>query len=100
MNGRHRTLRTVMLIDAWLSFSIPVVLIGCVPILALLEVPAAVVFAVVVVLAAVLGGCGLLMAGLLAWTMSRHDGEFPDDFAFRHFNLGGRGGTRGLHVPY
>lgn len=77
-----------------------VVLIGCVPLLAVLEISASVVFAVVVVLAAILGGCGLLMAGCLAATMSRHDGEFPDDFAFRHFNLGGGGGTRGLHVPY
>lgn len=98
MNRRHRALRVTMLIDAWMSFYVPVLLIGAVPALAVLEVPARVMMAVVIVLAAVLGGCGMLMAGFLAWAMGKHDGEFPDDFAFAHFKLDGTGGTRGRYV--
>ncbi len=100
MDGRHRTLRAVMLIDAWVSFYVPALLIGAVPVLAVLDVPTAVIFTVVIVLAAILGGCGLLMAGFLAWTMGHHDGDFPDDFAYDHFNLNGSGGTKGWHVRY
>lgn len=100
MDGRHRALRITMLIDAWVSFYVPALLIAAVPVLVVLDVPTTLTFTVVIVLAAILGGCGILMAGFLAWTMGRHDGEFPDDFAFTHFNLNGSGGTRGWHVPY
>ncbi|MGQ0843114.1 MAG: hypothetical protein ACT4QF_03155 [Sporichthyaceae bacterium] len=100
MTGRHRMLRRVMLTDAWVSFYAPVLLIGSVPVLMVLDVASALVFAVVIALAAILGGCGILMAGFLAWTMRGEDGKFVDEFEFDLFRLEGAAGTKGWHVPY
>lgn len=88
-----------MLVDAWVSFYSPVLLIGAVPVLVLFEAPTTAIFAVVLVLAAILGGCGLLMAGLLAVAMGRDGGKFPDD-PYAYFHLDRAGGTKGWHVPY
>ena len=97
MKGRQ--LRRVMLIDAWVSFYSPVLLIGAVPVLYFFEVSTAAIFAVVIVLALILGGCGLLMAGLLAVAMGRDGGKFPED-PYAYFNLDRAAGTKGWHVPY
>ncbi|MGQ0466517.1 MAG: hypothetical protein ACT4QG_14485 [Sporichthyaceae bacterium] len=97
MKGRQ--LRRVMVIDAWVSFYSPVLLFAAVPILYFFEVSATAIFVVVVVLALILGGCGLLMAGLLAFAMGRDGGKFPDD-PYAYFHLDRPTGTKGWHVPY
>lgn len=98
MKPQHNVLRIVMKIDAWLSFTVPVLLIMCVPLLVVVDVPSWVVTVTVVSLAAVLGGCGIIMAGVCAVAAARGRFEFPDDTALHHFHLVGPVGTRGLHV--
>lgn len=91
-------LRRVMQIDAWVSFYAPVVFGLSVPMLVLIDVPGWVVATVVFAAAAVLGGCGILMAGFCAVAAARGRLEFPDPAALEHFHLVGPVGTRGLHV--
>ena len=91
-------LRRVMQVDAWVSFYAPVVFMACVPILVVVDVPGWVVATVVFSAAIVLGGCGLVMAGVCAAAVARGPGEFPDQPALEHFHLSGPVGTRGLRV--
>jgi hypothetical protein len=91
-------LRRVMQVDAWVSFYAPIVFLVCVPVLVLVDVPGWVVATVVFAAAAVLGGCGILMAGVCAAAAARGRLEFPDAGALEHFHLVGPVGTRGLHV--
>lgn len=91
-------LRRVMQIDAWVSFYAPVVFILCVPVLAVVDVPGWIVTTVVFAAAAVLGGCGIVMAGVCAVAAAKGRLDFPDQPALEHFHLVGPVGTRGLHV--
>ena len=91
-------LRRVMQVDAWVSFYAPVVFMLCVPVLVVVDVPGWVVTTVVFAAAAVLGGCGIVMAGVCAVAAARGRLDFPDAGALEHFHLVGPVGTRGLHV--
>jgi len=95
---RNLHLRRVMQVDAWVSFYAPVVFLLCVPVLVVVDVPGWVVTTVVFAAAAVLGGCGIVMAGVCAAAAARGELEFPDPGALEHFHLVGPVGTRGLHV--
>ena len=94
----NKGLRRVMQVDAWVSFYAPVVFMLCVPVLVLVDVPGWVVATVVFAAAAVLGGCGIVMAGVCAVAAARGRLEFPDEPALEHFHLSGPVGTRGLRV--
>lgn len=87
-----------MQIDAWVSFYSPAVFLLCVPVLVVFDVPGWVVTTVVFAAAAVLGGCGIVMAGVCAIAAARGRLDFPDAPALEHFHLVGPVGTRGLHV--
>ncbi|MGI9084374.1 MAG: hypothetical protein ACR2FE_03690 [Aeromicrobium sp.] len=78
MERQHRGLRIVMTIDAWLSFSAPpIVLIG-IPLLVVHDAPGWLVAATVLTLAGILGGCGIIMVGILAVAAARGRMEFPE----------------------
>ena len=91
-------LRRVMQVDAWVSFYAPAVFLLCVPVLVVVDVPGWVVAAVVLGSAVVLGGCGVVMAGVCAVAAAKGRLDFPDQPALEHFHLVGPVGTRGLHV--
>src|SRR4051794_19963826 len=91
----NQVLRRVMQIDAWVSFYAPVVFMLCVPILVVVDVPGWVVTTVVFTAAVILGGCGIVMAGVCAVAAARGRLEFPDPAALEHFHLVGPVGTRG-----
>lgn len=91
-------LRRVMQVDAWVSFYAPVVFMACVPVLVVIDVPGWVIATVVFTAAIVLGGCGIVMAGVCAAAAARGRFEFPDQPALEHFHLSGPVGTRGLRV--
>lgn len=79
MERQHRSLRIVMTVDAWLSFSAPPVVLLGVPLLVVMDAPGWVLAATVLTLAGILGGCGIVMAGLLAVGAARGRLEFPQD---------------------
>ena len=87
----HRTLQVVMTIDGWLSFTCPPLMLVGVPVLVVTDAPTVVIGATVLVLAAILGICGVLMAVLLAVDAARGRVEFPDDVlaGLRAAGLGG-----------
>jgi hypothetical protein len=91
-------LRRVMQVDAWVSFYAPAVFLLCVPVLVLVDVPGWIVTTVVFAAAAVLGGCGIVMAAVCAVAAARGRLDFPDQPALEHFHLVGPVGTRGLHL--
>ena len=79
MERRHRGLQIVMTIDGWLSFTCPPLMLVGVPALVIMDVPAGVIGATVLVLAAILGGCGVIMAGVLAVEAAHGRVDFPED---------------------
>jgi hypothetical protein len=79
MDRRHRGLQIVMTIDGWLSFICPPVMLVVVPVLVITDAPAGMIGATVLVLAAILGLCGVVMAGVLAVDAAQGHLDFPDD---------------------
>lgn len=75
---RHRLLGLVFALDGSFSFLLPVLVLAAVPVLVWLDPPAALVGAAAIGSAAVLGGCGIIMAAAMARTMLRGDAEHPE----------------------
>ena len=79
MERRHRGLQIVMTIDGWLSFICPPVALLGIPLLVVTDAPVGVIGATVLVLAVILGGCGVVMAGLLAVDAAHGRLDFPEN---------------------
>lgn len=79
MDRLYRSLTAVIKVDAWLSFYAPLVVLVGVPLLVVLDAPGWLVATTVLVLAAILGGCGIIFATVLCIGTARGRWEFPND---------------------
>lgn len=79
MDRHYRSLPMVIKVDAWLSFSAPLVVLVGIPLLVVLDAPEWLVATTVLTLAGILGGCGIIYAVVLSLGAARGRLEFPAD---------------------
>lgn len=75
-------LHAVALVDGTGSFALPVVLLAAVPLLAVLDAPAALIGGLVLLAAVVLGGCGVVLAATMTRALYRGEPEHPELLRF------------------